>query len=104
MTKLKSDTYKYKFAVISKERQSIGSSVWRCQLASLFRNFPSLRDAKRYVDSVEQPFETFYSFSIRPGRVRSGGDDGTLSLHLIGAGQEKQHDPLLRHNSTFLSY
>ena len=53
MTKLKSDTYKYKFAVISKERLSIGKSVWRCQLTNSFRNFSSRSDAKRYVDSVE---------------------------------------------------
>ncbi len=53
MKKLKSGTYKYKFALITKERTSFGESVWRCSLTNTIRNFPSRRDAKRYVDDVE---------------------------------------------------
>ena len=53
MKKLKSGLYKYKFVLITKERPSVGKSVWRCHLAGSIRNFPSCRDAKRYVDDVE---------------------------------------------------
>ena len=89
--KLNSGTYKYKFAVIFKEQPSFGKSVWRCHMASSFRNFSSRSDAKRYVDGVEanlvrqaksqnascQPlFETFYSDSMRPGRIGECESDG----------------------------
>ena len=53
MKKLKSGLYKYKFAVISKEQPSVGKLIWRCHLAGSIRNFPTRRDAKRYVDEVE---------------------------------------------------
>jgi hypothetical protein len=46
-------TYTYKFALITKEQQSIGKFVWRCHLAGSIRSFPSLCDAKRLVDNVE---------------------------------------------------
>lgn len=78
--KLKSGTYKYKFALITKEQASFGKSFWRCSLTNMIRNFPSRRDAERFVDDVEvnlacqakrqhsyhqPPFETFYSGLVR---------------------------------------
>jgi len=84
MMKLKSGTYKYKFALITKERTSFGKSVWRCSLTNLIRNFPSRRDAEQFVDDVEvtiarqakrqhsyhqPPFETFYSGLVRLGSL-----------------------------------
>ena len=46
-------TYTYKFALITKEQLSFGKFIWRCHLAGSIRSFPSLRDAKQYVDNVE---------------------------------------------------
>ena len=74
MKKLKSGLYKYKFALITKERPSVGKLIWRCHMPGAIRNFLSRSDAKRYVDDIEvdlvsraklqqscheQPFETY---------------------------------------------
>ena len=83
MMKLESGTYKYKFALITKERTSFGKSVWRCSLTNTIRNFPTRRAAERFVDDVEgnfarrakrqhsyhKPFETFYSDVVRSGSL-----------------------------------
>jgi hypothetical protein len=84
MMKLKSGRYKYKFALITKERTSFGKSVWRCSLTNMFRNFPSRRAAERFVDDVEvtiarqakrqhsyhqPPFETFDIDLVRSGSL-----------------------------------
>jgi hypothetical protein len=84
MMKLNSDRYRYKFALITKERSNFGKSVWRCSLTNTIRNFPSRRNAERFVDDVEvnlacqgkrqnsyhqPPFETFDIDLVRSGSL-----------------------------------
>jgi hypothetical protein len=84
MMKFNTSRYKYKFALITKERTSFGKSIWRCSLTNTIRNFHSRHNAERFVDDVEvnlschgmrqnpyqqPPFETLDSDLARSGRL-----------------------------------